>query len=846
MSFYHRPIIPFTLALAAGILVGEVLPGYRVAGWLLAAVCGLLLAVSLFRKKSMVAVPLVLFLSVGYLSIQAWVSPVFPPEHIRYAANGEKSIVTGVVASSPVVSGYRQSFFLEVESLGTGASVQETCGRLRVSLSGKSPEVNTGDRISFVGRLRRIRSFRNPGGFDYERYMAFKGVWVSASVQGESVSIKDRGLPVGLDVWVAPGRKALAAEIDAVTSSDVGGVLKALLLGDRTGLSDSLRQAFQRVGIGHLLAISGLHVGMVAGGAFFLFLKVFGRFPPLLQRAWTRRAAALPALAAVWGYALLAGMSPSTQRAGIMASIFLAALFVGRPQDTLNSLAVAAMAILIVSPPAFFAASFQLSFTAVLAIVLILSLVPAPDMVHPPAGWKKIFRRVAVFLLVSLAAILGTLPLALYYFNEVSLIGLFSNLIFVPAVGSVVLPLGLLSVCIFPASPAVAGLGLKLCALLLTGILWLVRALSAFPLAAVATVTPSVTEMILYYAFLAATGGMIRAILSSRRAAVAYPVKNHRLFRLAAAIAAFAAAGMILDVCYWCHQRFWTKALKVTVLDVGHGSAALVELPGGEVVLIDGGGFSDNSIFDVGKRIVAPLLRRNKIRTVNTLILSHPNSDHLNGLIHIAGHFRVERLISNGESADTRGNDELFSVAGHQGIRTPTYGSMERTWESGSSRIELLYPLPGFLEKQAAEPWRDSNNNSIVVKVTLGKISFLFPGDIMADGEGELVAVAGGRLQSTVLVAPHHGSRTSSSPGFLESVSPEVVVVSSGWDDQYGAPHPEIRERYLELGARVITTAENGAVSFVTDGEELWVGTVVSGEITVHRSLFTHCRPYQL
>jgi competence protein ComEC len=285
-------------------------------------------------------------------------------------------------------------------------------------------------------------------------------------------------------------------------------------------------------------------------------------------------------------------------------------------------------------------------------------------------------------------------------------------------------------------------------------------------------------------------------------------------------------AGFVTDGLYWGYQRFWTDKLRITIIDVGHGNASLVEIPGGEVILIDGGGFSDNSVYDVGKRIVAPLLWRRKIRTVQTLILSHPNSDHLNGLIYIAQRFHVKRFLSNGQSADTRGYEKLMATIRERDVRMPAYEHMERNWSVGDVDIGLLYPLPGFLDKQALEPWRDGNNNSLVVKASLRDVSFLFPGDIEAAGEIELVRVARGDLRSRVLVAPHHGSRSSSTQTFLDAADPEIVVVSSGFNDQYGAPHPEVLERCNRLGTRIITTPQHGAVTFVTDGEKLWVKTV--------------------
>ena len=770
--------------------------------------------------------PIFLFVCLGYLLIQPWTAPRFSPEHIRFSATGHKALITGVIESSPVTAGLRQSFIIRTEALGDGASLKKVVGKLRVSLSGRDPILNPGDRISFIGRIRPVQSFRNPGGFDYDRHLALKGVWATATGQGQSVRVRASSIPVGPEVWISPARKTVASLIDEVSHGDAAAILKALLLGDRGSVSDTLSEDFQRTGLGHLLAISGLHVGLTATVVFFIFSRCFGYVPGLLRRAWTKKAAVVPALLAVWCYGMLAGMSPSTQRAVIMVTVFLATFLLERPHDTLNSVAVAALAILIIQPPALFAVSFQLSFMSVVAIVLGLSLIPKHDPSSSQGMRQAVFRRIAVFVSVSLAAIMGTLPLVLYYFNETSLIGIVTNLVFIPIIGFGVVPLGLLSIFLYPLSASMAAWGLKLCGIILAKALSLVHMAALLPFAAVKTVTPSCIEIIFYYCLLAAGGYLVQAYISGRRNDMSAGSRQRPgFFRFAVVISAIAVTGIVLDSLYWGYQRFWSKTMRVTIIDVGHGSAGLVEIPGGEVLLIDGGGFSDNATFDVGRRIVAPLLWRKKIRTVRTLILSHPDSDHLNGLIYISRHFHVARILSNSESAETRGYAELVSTAREKGIDMPDFSRLDRSWSMGEVEMDLLYPLPGFMEKRQTGLPRDRNNNSLVLWISFDGVSFLFPGDIMATAEMELIDASGSELSSRVLVAPHHGSRSSGTRLFLEAVKPEIVVVSTGWDDRFGALHPEVRESYDRSGARIFTTAEHGAVTFTTDGKQIWVKT---------------------
>jgi competence protein ComEC len=286
-------------------------------------------------------------------------------------------------------------------------------------------------------------------------------------------------------------------------------------------------------------------------------------------------------------------------------------------------------------------------------------------------------------------------------------------------------------------------------------------------------------------------------------------------------------ATLIGDTCYWLYQRFGATDLKITVIDVGHGNASLLEFPKGYTLLIDGGGFSDNTAFDVGAAIVAPLLWKKKIRTVDTLILSHPNSDHLNGLIYIARHFHVENVWTNGEARNSLGYQDFMEVIANQKIALPAFADMPRSLRINGVKLDFLYPPEDFLKRMANEKWRNTNNNSLVVKVSMGSKSFLFPGDIMAAAEKELVGMAGRRLDSTVLLAPHHGSRSSSSTAFLGEVNPEVIVISCGHRSRFNLPHPIILKKYHAYGYEIFRTDLNGAVLLSTDGQRLEINPFI-------------------
>jgi competence protein ComEC len=400
-----------------------------------------------------------------------------------------------------------------------------------------------------------------------------------------------------------------------------------------------------------------------------------------------------------------------------------------------------------------------------------------------------------------------------------------TNCIFVPTIGFGVIPLGLCAVFLQPLSSFLAGGILRCCAFLLEGLLDGVQLFANLPFAAVKTVTPSFIEMGCYYSLCWA---FLQALKTHTDQQESGSSGRNQSPQTAKRIAILALVVFSVDVGYWTFQRYFLADLRVTIVDVGQGASALLELPGGSTMLIDGGGFSDLSTFDVGAGVVAPFLWRKKIRTVDTVVLSHPNSDHLNGLLFILDHFNVTRVWANGEPSRTDGYKRFLRAVRDNNIRMQPFPRLPREQRLNGVHVKILYPPKYFLCRKEREAWRNINNNSIVIKAKFGSVSFLFTGDITATAEYELVRMAGDSLTSTVLVAPHHGSRTSSTPALLNRVAPEVVAVSSGANNRYGFPHPDVVERFLERNCRILRTDRQGAVRFRTDGKNLDVRTEVN------------------
>ncbi|MBU1183187.1 MAG: ComEC family competence protein, partial [Proteobacteria bacterium] len=578
-DIYFRPVIPLLLSMMAGISCGLFFNGHTVWAYLSITSSAGILIISIIRNKTAAFLPLLLFFSLGYLSIQPWFPETFPLNHIsRYTDTGPVDI-SGRVTESPEIRDNRLSFELSAQTIGINGKIIPVSGKINVRVFKNIPDISTGDMVFFKSGIRSVRNFNNPGGFDYKRHMAFKGISGTAYVAGDEIRVEPNEEDIKWERVIENARKNFSLLIENSTPYSEAGVLKALLIGDRNSISPEVRQDFNRTGTSHVLAISGLHIGIVATVSFLLFKKILSFFNLFLRNAWTRKGAAILSIIPVIIYGLLAGMSPSTQRAVIMVSVFLTSFLIEKEHDALNTLAVAAMLIIAVHPPSLFLISFQLSFLSVLFIILGLeqTLYRKNKQIDPDEGWRlRLQKKIAAFFLVSFFATIGTFPVVMYYFNQVSLVGLAANCIVVPLTGFAVVSTGLLSFFVYPVSSLVSVWLIKASSVILGISLEFIKYFAKLPFAAIKTITPSFFEMTWYYLLL----GTVFVILNGKNRKIGKE-REGNVFELIKQRAPFITIVLLIiagyaDIWYWLDKRFLQKDLKVSVIDVGQGTSALL------------------------------------------------------------------------------------------------------------------------------------------------------------------------------------------------------------------------------------------------------------------------------
>lgn len=697
------------------------------------------------------------------------------------SANGTDVAVTGWVDSFPSVEPARTVFSLRVETAATQVPIR----RLRLSWYDAPARIEPGMALELQVRLRAPHGLANPAGFDYERWLFLERYGATGYVRSGAVN-GDR--QYGLAQRWLGFRARISRRLSArVREPDAAALLSALSLGERSGFSDHHWAVLQRTGTSHLVAVSGLHIGLIATLTFVIAVRIALRLPYALAR----RAHALAALVSVVVaslYAALAGFTLPTQRALAMLIVAQILIVARRRRPIANGLGSALLLVLVLDPLASLTASFWLSFGAV-AVLLISIREPAHPMrawaeAEPRAGttcggragpaprrrsWLRCRHHIAAFTRLQLALTLALMPLVVWFFGQLSLASLIVNLVAIPLFSLFVVPLSLLAA--LCAALDISGFGVMRLAGASAEAAWRLLELAASPQwSAIELGRPSIWAL--------GTSLVAAAMLLPR-----IPLPG-RLLAMVGFAPLFLARGSAVDV----------GQARVTVLDVGQGLAVAIETASHRL-LYDAGPVY-RSGFDAGAEVVAPALSVIGGEPLDLLILSHGDSDHAGGAAAVAARHPSARMLV--------GPDVPGRISSLSGAETCRAGE---SWRWDGVRFSILHPPDGFLPL--------GNESSCVLAVATDTAIVLLTGDIESRAERGLVAR--GLPQADVVVVPHHGSATSSTRAFVEAAGADLAVVSAGYDNQWGFPRDEVRARWQSSGAELLVTADQGAITIALE-----------------------------
>ncbi|HEX7415594.1 MAG TPA: DNA internalization-related competence protein ComEC/Rec2 [Smithellaceae bacterium] len=820
----RRPLIYPLIAFIAGIIASSY---FAVPSYLLFAGIPLIiffLILTSRKKWSFASFILVIIFSffLGSFAIQKHQYLVRAEKHISKYINAGKLTLEGLVIENPI--SYTDKNVLIVRCLRQikDKSYEPVSGDIRLVIP-SDLNFQYGDFIRFHSALKKIQSFQNPGGFDYERYMNLQGIYATGFIANSSnIILLRQNTASGIRLKLETFRLYLKQIIYQNASTPQREIIEAMTIGNQNAIPADVRDNFNKTGTSHILSISGLHIGMVAATIFFIISLILKSSEYLMLRFNIIKLASAAAFLMVLIYALIAGMGVTVIRSALMALVFLIALFLGRQKDIFNALALTALIILVISPEALFDISFQLSFTSVLAIIYIVprfSNFSFPLLASLPVWWQKIIRHIFLSILVCIAATLGTIPLIVFYFNRVSAITIIANLIAVPLLGTIALVFSMAFILGAFFSPVIAGFFIKISSFFVQISVYIIDFLASLSWSSFSFTKPNFLEIFIFYLFVFLLVQFIDMRKNKER-------KKGFLDRYPLTLKYLLIISLVLIIAngiYLLSKDKFSNDLKITAIDVGQGSSTLVRFPGGVNMLIDGGGFTDSS-FDMGKLVIAPFLYHERISTIDTVVLTHPHPDHLHGLLYITENFNVKEVWSTGQLSE----DEIFQqwqkIIAQKKIKINLISAQSPTAKINGVQLNVLWPLkpPAINSDNLSD--NDLNDTSLVLKIKYGNFQFLLPADISSNTEKTLIQ-RGSNLKSDVLFVPHHGSAHSSCADFIKKVSCRYAVISAGKANVFHHPHPSTLEQYKSAQVQIFRTDKDGAITLTTDGIKLNIDT---------------------
>lgn len=687
----------------------------------------------------------------------------------------EEVQITGTIQSISKTAAEKVRWDVSVEETIFGQVSSSQKYKARILADELSVKPTLGDEVVFTGTIIPISEKRNPQDFDYKGYLQSQGISVQIkAVEQHKIIPNDE-----LTEWVWWREKALDL-VDKNFNEATAPIAKALLIGYKQELDPESKTAFARAGLSHIMAVSGLHVGFIVA-PFWVIIPYF----------WTRKHGSKVGLALLilllFCYAGITGFSPSVMRASVMAGFLSYGKLFHRINDSINLTAAAAIALLIINPAQLFEIGFQLSFSAVLIILLIL---PVIQNILP--YWVRIrwYGKPLMVVIVSLVVQFGLYPLQVYYFGEISLVSPIANALFVPFLG-IVVPLSLVGLFITAVLPGL-GFILNYPSFLFLG--WMSDFVNIAATWDWAWTTTSLESNLIFVLWLLA----VFAISSWQITALRWKL----------------SIGILMTAClmlsFHVIQKTQPAKLTVTFFDVGQGDAALLSTPSGKHVLIDTGIWSPG--YNSGKSVIIPHLKSSGIEKLDAVILSHPHADHIGGIPDLIEEVPINVIYDSGYEYDSNLYQRYKVLAREKSIPVKSLQSGDTLGIDPAMLFLILGPDGKFYNS-------DPNEHSVVLNVIYGESEFLFTGDAGENQEERLVRNYGDLLDTDLLKVGHHGSRTSSGVTFLNHVTPEKALVSLAENNRFRHPHKEALKRLSQTEAQLLFTSRERAIIFESDGE---------------------------
>lgn len=783
-NLYKRPLVLFAIAHIAGIIIGNYTSSFAFAAAFLILIAAFFYAVyDRLGTKKYISIGILVFYALGAFQFLC-VESINNGKFAQYAS--EYVRVRGYIASEPDLKESKVSYIVKVEEIGFNDDFSGVKGKILLSsaLDKNTIALEYGGEVVFDGQLNLPKGVRNPGGFDYRRYLAQKGVSAVVFAMGGDIR---KGSGNKSSILADAGRVVRKRIVNVIENSmpvQQSGLLNGILIGYREGLTEEVQKAFSDAGLTHIMAVSGANIAFMMAPLLFLFKKLHIKHNISYSLV----------IAFLVFFVYITGFEPSVLRAVIMGIVILLGRMLMREPDIYSSLAFSSIVLLVYSPYMLFNIGFQLSFAATLSLVLL------NKSVRKLLCLKFIHPKVVDILSATISAQLGVLPITLFYFNKLSIISVLTNLLVVPLI-EVITVLGMAMAVLGQISLLLSQILGYLNCLLLSFVLYVTKLASEIPFATIRTVTPSLIAVLAYYFML----GFLVLYYPGR--------KNSKTLR-------YAAAFIVLTTLIVFTIELLPGKLEVVFLDVGEGDSAFIRTSCGKTVLIDGGGSTNPTVKSkIGDSVLIPFLLDSGVSSIDLIIATHGHTDHIQGLFPVLQQFKVDNLVipSLEDEKDFLG---LLTEASTRKVKLTHCSRGETINLDAGTKIEVLNPPADYNPGDS-----NLNNTSIVLKLVYKETGILFTGDAEVEEEAHMIDDKT-FLEADILKVAHHGSDTSTCMEFLEQVNPKAAVISVG-KNNFGHPSQDVLNRLAEAGVKVFRTDEAGAVIVRSNGRRISISRTV-------------------
>jgi len=728
------------------------------------------------------------FIIVGMLNTSYQMTPK-DANHVYQFANQPGYLTGAVQEVQNRQNNSYQEVILDTQLFQGQKESYHISGKVLLKIYGEGLSLQYGDIVKAKVLLQEPKSISNFGEFDYREYLARQKIFLTDSINIEQLKVIGVNKKFSISSLLYKIKESITKKIEIIYHYPHSELVKAIITGNKTEIPQRWELLFQDAGVMHILAISGLHVGIIASALFFIL-----KFIPIIGQKNNLRY--LTIIVFLLGYAAMTGFRPSVSRATLMFLTLLLATYFNRPYHIYNSLYLAALLILFYQPLFLYDAGFLLSFTVTFFIIFLFPILEDKLSILPSYISKP--------LAVSLAAWFGMAPLSAYFFYKISYIAILSNLIIVPLL-STILIMGLISITLSFVFIPLASILALLNQYLISLLVGTTNFLSSLPFAYQFVRKPGIT-LTLYYYFI-----ILLFFYALHCWSQLNLITKKRIFWT------ITSSGFIV---LFMQIISPLNSLSVHFLNVGYGDSILIKTPQEKNILIDGGGtpFHD---FDVGENIVLPYLRRLGVKHIDLIFLTHPDIDHLEGLIPILKEMKVDMVIDSGINCQQDTYLNFLSLI-QEDEEISYYQARAGDVIKLSPDLQLVVLNP--LNRKDYGQQSNFNNHSIVLKLLYKNISFLFTGDIEEKAEMNLLSW-NTFLQSDILKVAHHGSNTSTTDLFLNQVKPEVAIISVGTNN-FNHPNAEVMEKLEASCQKVFRTDLNGTILIRSNGQKYYITTL--------------------